>query len=87
MNVVISSEDLRLERVWYDAATARLCVQAGTFVSSIDFARVPDADFATSVPVKAFSIGQDGGVVICHHVDGEETWLPADLWLPGGFTP
>jgi len=28
-----------------------------------------------------------GSVVICRHQDGKETWLPADLWLPGAFTP
>jgi hypothetical protein len=32
-------------------------------------------------------LGCEGTVVICHHGDGEETWLPVDLWLPGGFTP
>ena len=87
MNVVITPEELRIERAWFDATTARLYVQSGEFVNSIDFSKVPDDDFESKTPVKAFSIGQSGGVVVCHHVDGEETWLPADLWVPGGFTP
>ena len=87
MNVVITPEDIRIERVWFDATTARLHVQSGGFVSSIDFTKVPDEDFESKTPVKAFSIGQSGSVVVCLHVDGQETWLPSDLWLPGGFTP
>lgn len=87
MNVVITPEDLRVERVWFDATTTRLYVQAGEFVSSIDFSRIPNADFESQTPVKAFSIGQSGSVVVCRHVDGAETWLPSDLWVPGGFTP
>ncbi len=87
MNVVISAESLQIERVWFDATTSRLHVQSGEFVSSVDFTRIPDSDFESKTPVRAFSIGQSGGVVVCHHVDGQETWLPADLWLPEGFTP
>jgi hypothetical protein len=86
MNVVISSEDLRIDRVWFDATGSRLYVQAGEFVSSIDFSKIPD-DFESASPVKAFSIGQSGRVVICRHMDGSETWLPSDLWAPAGFTP
>lgn len=86
MNVVITPEDLRIERTWFDATVSRLYVQSGEFVNSIDFSKVPDADFESKTPVKAFAIGQSGSVVICHHVDGAETWLPADLWVPGGFT-
>ena len=87
MNVVFTPEDLRIERVWFDATTSRLCVQAGEFVRSIDFACIPNDDFESQAPVKAFSLGQTGSVVVCRHIDGAETWLPSDLWVPGGFTP
>ena len=87
MNVVILTEELVLERVWFDASTGRLCVQAGDFVNSLEFARIPDADFESASPVKSFSIGQSGAVVVCHHRDGAETWLPADMWMPDGFLP
>ena len=87
MNVVFTPEDLRIERVWFDATTSRLCVQAGEFVRSIDFACIPNDDFESLAPVNAFSLGQTGSVVVCRHIDGAETWLPSDLWVPGGFTP
>jgi hypothetical protein len=87
MNVVFSSETLKAERVWFDATTARLYVQSGDFVNSIDFSKIPDADFDSKTPVNRFSLGQSGSVVVCHHKDGSETWLPTDLWVPGGFTP
>jgi hypothetical protein len=44
-------------------------------------------DFESQSPVVSFSLGHQGATVICHHKDGRETWLPADMWLPGGFTP
>ena len=87
MDVVFTPEDLRIKRVWFDATTARLCVQAGEFVSSIDFSCIPNDDFESLAPVKAFSLGQTGSVTVCRHIDGAETWLPSDLWVPGGFTP
>ena len=87
MNVDISWAELVAERVWFDASCGRLFVQAGDFVNGIEFAKLPDADFESSEPVKSFSIGQSGGVVVCHHRDGKETWLPVDMWLPEGFTP
>jgi hypothetical protein len=87
MNVVLTPEDLRIDRVWFDATTSRLYVQSGEFVGSIDFSSIPNDDFESQAPVKAFSIGQSGSVVVCRHVDGAETWLPSDLWVPGGFTP
>lgn len=85
MNVDISPDEILAERVWFDATTGRLFIQCGAFVNGIDFAKIPDADFESATEVGSFSIGQSGGVVICHHKDGVETWLPLDMWLPGGF--
>ncbi len=87
MNVDFSIESLRAERVWYDASTKKLFVRANDFMNGIPFAAIPEADFESASPVKSFAIGQSGAVIVCHHKDGAETWLPADLWLPGGFTP
>ena len=87
MNVDISWDELVAERVWFDASCGRLFVQAGDFVNGVEFAKIPDADFESSASVKSFSIGQSGSVVVCHHRDGKETWLPVDMWLPEGFTP
>jgi hypothetical protein len=49
-------------------------------------ASIPDDDFESTSPVVGFKIGCGGAVVVCSHKDGQETWLPADMWLPGGFT-
>ena len=87
MNVAISVDDLRAQKVWYDASTKKLCIQAKDFVNGIDFARIPEDDFESSAPVTSFSLRHKGATVICHHQDGKETWLPVDMWLPGGFTP
>ena len=86
MNVDISWDELVAERAWFDASCGKLFVQAGDFVNGIDFARIADEDFESTAPVKSFSIGQSGSVVVCHHRDGQETWLPVDMWLPDGFT-
>ena len=87
MNVDISIDQLRAERVWYDASTKKLFVQARDFVNAIEFSLIPEDDFESSSPVASFSIGNQGATVICHHRDGQETWLPADMWLPDGFIP
>jgi hypothetical protein len=87
MNVDFSPADLIAERAWYDASTGRVCVAAGTYVNGIRLAGIPDADFESTTGISRFSIGQNGSVVICHHKDGAETWLPVDMWLPDGFTP
>jgi hypothetical protein len=87
MNVDISWDKLAIERVWFDASCGRLFVQAGDFVNSIEFARIPDEDFESQAPVNSFAVGQSGNVVLCRHKDGAETWLPADMWLPEGCTP
>ena len=90
MKVDISIDALRADRVWYDASTKKLFVQARDFVNGIAFdtlAKGEKGDFESQSPVVSFSLGHQGATVICHHKDGEETWLPADMWLPGGFTP
>lgn len=74
-------------RVWFEPRTQLLSVEINGIVESIDFERLPQEDFESSAPITKFTLGQSGSVVICHHHDGEETWLPVDMWLPGGFTP
>jgi len=79
-------QDGKVSRVWFDAGTERLCVDFGQgFVGSIPFQAIPEDDFESTSPVVAFSVGQEGGVVVCRHEDGVETWLPADMFIPGGF--
>jgi hypothetical protein len=87
MNVDISIDELRAERVWYDASTKKLFVQAKDFVNGIEFEAISEDDFESKSPVVSFSLGHKGATVICHHKDGGETWLPTDMWLPDGFTP
>lgn len=82
MNVAISPDQRVVERVWFDATNGRLYVQAQDFTNSLDLSALPDADFESAAPVVRFSIGQQGTVIICHHQDGAETWLPVDMWLP-----
>jgi hypothetical protein len=73
--------------VWYDSLTGLLSVDIAGVVYSIDFAQIPDDDFESKAPVIAFATGCEGAVVVCRHRDGKETWLPVDMWLPGGFDP
>ena len=87
MNVDISIDQLCAERVWYDASIKKLFVQAKDFVNAIEFSLIPEDDFESSSPVISFSIGNHGATIICHHRDGQETWLPSDMWLPDGFIP
>jgi hypothetical protein len=87
MNVAIGSENRVITRVWYDSQTGLLQVELDGVVCALPFAQVPDVDFDSSVPVVGFSVGCEGTVVVCHHQDGAETWLPVDMWLPGGFQP
>ena len=86
MNVDISREELVADRVWFDMSCGKLFVQAGDFVNGIEIAAIPDEDFESVAAIKSFSLGKSGTVVICHHKDGAQTWLPVDMWLPGGFT-
>ena len=85
MNVDFSAAELVAEKVWYDASTGRLCLAAGDYQNGIPLTRIPDADFESAAAIAGFSLGQNGAVVICHHKDGAETWLPVDMWLPEGF--
>jgi hypothetical protein len=73
--------------VWFEVTSVRLFVEINGVVTHIDFRLLPADDFESAAPVTKFTLGCEGAVVICHHGDGEETWLPVDLWLPGGFTP
>lgn len=85
MNVDFSAANLVAEKVWYDASTGRLCLSATGYQNGIVLAQIPDTDFDSSAPIAQFSLGQNGSVVVCHHKDGAESWLPVDLWLPDGF--
>lgn len=85
MNVVCKTEDIGLDRAWFDAERGYLHVEMDGVDHSISFSEIPDDDFESSAPVCSFRIGMEGSVVICTHQDGVETWLPADLWLPEGF--
>ena len=87
MNVDISAEQLRAGKVWFDASTGRLCVEAAGFVNGIEFSRIPEGDFESVTPVSSFAVGHQGATIICRHKDGKETWLPINLWQPGGCTP
>ena len=87
MNVAISVDNLRAQRVWYDASTGKLFIQSKDFVKGIDFDAIPEGDFESRSPVISFSLRHKGATVICHHKDGKETWLPVDMWLPEGFLP
>jgi hypothetical protein len=73
--------------VWFDPRLKTLSVIIDGVVASIDFAWIPKADFESMTPVTDFSLGSQGAVIVCRHDDGAETWLPVDMWLPGGFTP
>lgn len=74
-------------QLWFEVITAYLFVEINGIVNSIDFRLIPADDFESAASVTKFTLGCEGTVVICHHRDGEETWLPVDMWRPGGFTP
>lgn len=89
MNLTIASnkKNERASRVWYDTATGLLYVLFDSIARAIALDRIPPSDFESQSDIERFSLGRKGAVVVCHHTDGEETWLPVDMWLPGGFTP
>lgn len=87
MNVDFSLAEPVATHVWFEVSTARLFVEINGIVTSLDFRSIPEDDFDSTASVTKFTLGCEGTVVICHHCDGEETWLPVDMWLPGGFTP
>jgi hypothetical protein len=85
MNVDFSTADRSSASVWYDAASGCLYLQSGNRRNGIKISEIPDRDFESKMPIAHFSLGQNGSVVICHHKDGAETWLPVDMWLPDGL--
>lgn len=87
MNVVIDAVEPIATRVWFDPRDQALSVEINGVVASLEFARIPESDFESQTPIVRFTLGAEGSVVVCHHQDGQETWLPVDMWLPGGFTP
>ena len=87
MNVDISLAKPMATRVWFEIKSAFLFVQINGIVSGIDFRLLPEDDFESATPVTKFALGGAGIVVICYHRYGAESWLPVDMWLPGGFTP
>ena len=87
MNVATGSEAAVARRVWYDPLDGRLSVEIDGVVFSLPFAEIPDGDFESAAPVVRFALECEGAVVVCRHADGVETWLPVDMWLPGGFQP
>ncbi len=74
-------------RAWFNSQSHALYVEINGAASSIDFGRIHEDDFDSRAPVTRIEIGNEGTVVVCRHHDGAETWLPVDMWLPGGFTP
>ena len=74
-------------RVWFEVSSSLLSIEIDGIVTSIDFRLIAEEDFESSAPVVKFESGCEGTVVVCHHRDGAETWLPVDMWLPSGFTP
>lgn len=87
MLVDISLAEPIATRVWFEQRTKLLSVEINGIVESINFGDILQEDFESTTPIVKFALGQEGSVVICYHRDGEETWLPVDMWLPGGFTP
>jgi len=73
--------------VWFDPGSSLLHVEIAGIDRSVPLNQIPEDDFESSAPIVGFSLGCDGAVVVCRHQDGQETWLPADMWLPGGFSP
>ena len=87
MNVVFEDKAAAADYVWFDPKSGELHAVIAGIDRAIPLGSIPDDDFESSAPVAAFSLGAEGAVIVCRHTDGAETWLPADMWLPGGFTP
>ncbi len=87
MKVDFSIEIDVADKVWFDVSCGKLFIQARDYVNGIEFSEIADEDFESRSPVASFSLGYSGSMVVCHHKDGKETWLPVDMWEPGGFTP
>ena len=87
MNVEFDAQEAIASRVWLDRTSGTLFVEIDGRTVGIDFSAIPGDDFESTAPVVEFALGCEGTVIVCRHEDGAETWLPVDLWLPGGFTP
>lgn len=87
MNVDSDAHEAIASRVWFDRTSGTICVEIDGGAASIDFTAIPGDDFESTAPVVEFALGCEGTVIVCRHEDGAETWLPVDIWLPGGFTP
>lgn len=87
MNAVVDLATVTATGVWFDPRLGTLSVKIDGVVASIEFAKIPKVDFESATPVSDFSLGCRGTVIVCRHSDGAETWLPVEMWLPGGFTP
>jgi len=83
MNVVISiDKQTRAEKVWYNVSDRKIWLQfSDNFMNSLELSAISEEDFESVTPIVRFSLGQEESVVICHHQDGNETWLPVDMWL------
>ncbi len=87
MNVIFEPESAVVGHVWFDPRDSHIHAEIAGIDRFIPLKQIPDEDFESSAPIVAFRVGCEGSVVVCRHRDGKETWLPADMWLPGGFTP
>jgi hypothetical protein len=87
MSVDFDAPEAIANRVWLDRASGALCVEIDGRAASLDFAAIPGDDFESTTPIVGFAVSCEGTVVVCRHENGAETWLPVDMWLPGGFTP
>jgi len=87
MNVAFETGSIFINRVWFDPRDGQIHDDISGMDHPIPLEKIPDEDFESSSPITAFETGCSRAVVVCRHRDGKETWLPADMWLPGGFTP
>lgn len=87
MNVAFETDLVVVNHVWFDPRDGEIHAEIAGIDHSIPLEKIPDEDFESLTPIIAFQIGCEGAVVVCKHRDGNETWLPADMWLPEGFTP
>ena len=86
MNVTFETEAVKVQNAWFDFQEGKLHAVISGIDYSIPLREIPDDDFESAAPLTGFAIGCDGTVIVCRHQDGMETWLPADMWLPGGFS-
>lgn len=87
MNVVFETDFVAVRHVWFNPRDGEIHAEIAGMDLSIPLAKIPDGDFESAAPIIAFQTACEGTAVVCKHQDGTETWLPADMWLPGGFTP